>query len=272
MNTCVRDTLRACLILVLPLSASADPPLAHLMTRQLASTASAAKCENSATGYSCQYVSASKARDNRGQNETANVYVAEDGVDYSTGNVTFSRSVSCPVPLASLATSRNRATLNAYLDTASLECFSDGMRCDWGVDDPPVCEPYNFTGVVAVSGTWEKPIATSSGQTSRKNANSATGEELNFQCNEAGGSLMQAGGFSVGDEFTSFDGRTSAYDFSTDLYFLYGEFLHQSCNFTDQIVEGKGKGPSEGPFPFSAGWGPTQGPLRSVNRATAARL
>jgi hypothetical protein len=225
MNTRFLHGLQACAILLIANPASADPRHFQLVTRLLASTAQAARCDNSADGYYCLTVYAGDAHDNQRGNLNTSVILIEEGSD-SVSGVQFYRSLGCTVPRDTLVTSRTGAALDSSLDTASSDCSSDGFRCDYSVD-PAVCEPYVFSGVIAVRGDWQQPIATFMGRTNRQNANSATGESLNFQCQEAGGSLMQAGGFGVGDEFTPFDGRS---DPQLGNSFLYGEFLHQSCN------------------------------------------
>jgi hypothetical protein len=214
--------LHVCAMLFVSYSAGADPRTFPLVTRNLASVAQAARCESTAEFFFCQTLSANDAHDHRGQNVNAAVFIVEEGSDFVAGTQVF-RTLGCTVSRDALVTSRTGATLEATLDTASSSCFSDGFRCD----SSAVCEPYAFSGVIAVRGDWQQPIGTVTGQGQQKRANSATGESLSLECHEAGGELMQAGGFGVGDEFTPFDGRSEP---QVGDSFLYGEFLHQSCN------------------------------------------
>jgi hypothetical protein len=220
------STLQACLCLVVSMSADAAPPFPHQTTRNLASTASATWCENSLTGNSCRSVSASEARDINGTYDFTIVTVYEQVQDYSTGYVEYFRSFACIVPRGSFTTSRSEAILEANLDNASVDCSNSGYWCDYS-DVEPVCEEYAFPDVVVVRGNWQQAIQTSTAQTHRNNANSATGESANFTCQEAGGAMMRAGGFEIDGQFTPFDGRSDPYGSDT---FLYSEFLHQSCN------------------------------------------
>jgi hypothetical protein len=214
------------LLLIVSMSADAAPPFNHLTNRNLSGTGSATSCTNSATGNFCQGVSAYEARDIDGTYDFTGVNVYEQGQDYSNGYVDFYRSISCTVPRGSFTTSRSGAILEAILDSASVDCNSGGYRCDYSGEEP-VCEPYAFPAVVVVRGTWEQAIQTSTGQTIRKSANSATGEAANFTCQESGGAMMRTGGFEIDGQFTPFDGRADPYSADT---FLYSEFSDQSCN------------------------------------------
>ena len=210
--------------LIVSTAAQAVPPFSNVVTRHLASNASAEHCQFSLDGFVCRSLSAGESDNTSSDSpDFGFVNVTESGEDFSAGTQFF-RTISCFVGLEVFDASKFGASFQTTLNASSADCSTFGSQCDTGTGE---CEDFAYAGLVSVSGNWLQPIETFSTRHNRVDSNAVTGETTHAICRDYGGSLMRAGGFEIDGNEVAFDGRTEA---SGDDDFLYSEFVDHKCH------------------------------------------
>ena len=211
-------------ILTAGTAADAVPPFSNVVTRHLASNASAEYCQFSLDSFVCRSLSAGESDNSSSESpDFGFVNVTESGEDFSA-ETQFFRTIGCFVGLDVFDASKFGASFQTTLNPNSADCSTFGSQCDTGTGE---CQDFAYADLLSVSGNWQQPIETFSSRSNRVDSNAVTGESTHAICRDYGGTLMRAGGIEVDGNEVAFDGRTEP---SGDDDFLFSEFLDHKCH------------------------------------------